>query len=595
MTDDLVLAKEHCRNLSPRKTPRERSRAAKALISLLESEESSLRPVDIILADAVPALLHAAQTPKRTFESLQPDPSVTPIDVIEMSDTALMLLESLCSAGVRTLKEAGWHVEDDGTGRGRPLYVHPASGVSQETPPEDPSMMEVDGERVLEENQKWALHLLFELSVLTTPLANPLDGTLMWPARIRYHDPGSEEEPRRPALTVVDVVQDDEEEQEGDEGAVPYLATTRHLVLGPWQGINGFRETEIDLDAPPGFHLESWYTCALCVVGFLATKVPGRGRVLILGLGGGAMPAFFSLHWPGISVEAVDNDPTVAKLAERWFGLSCEPPLSSADIPGFEVADDEPRMFVPPHLLPEPQPTSSSSSSADDSTTTTKDSYPKPTRSTLIRVAQAEKFCKNAASDPDHRYDAILVDVYTRSAFPSALLNQPFFDSLATLLKPHPRACVAVNAGNGADRERVEELMRASKFGSVGVLMDGAKGNLEGEYENAVVVGVAKPGPTEDGEPRAALNVEDIVNATAWDERAKETKEQWPEVIVPPFRLTNARKVEGGDGEIMLFWDGNPDAVDTEREEEAKKAKAKFDLKDVELADKDDPAFELFD
>ncbi|KAJ3207732.1 hypothetical protein HDU67_007277 [Dinochytrium kinnereticum] len=589
MTDDsLAIARDYCKNLSPRKTARERSRAAKSLLSLLESQDSSIRPVDVILCDAIPALLHAAQAPKRTAENLQPDPSVTPSDVIDMADAALLLLGHLCTTGVRTLQEAGWHIDDDGTGRGRPVYIHPASGVSQETPPEDPALW-VGNE--LAEDQRWALNLLFELSVLTTPYANPLDGTLLWPARIRYHDPGTDS---KLAITVVDVAQDDddEEEQDGDKG-VQHLASTRHLVLGPWHGITGFRETEVDLDAPPGFHLESWYTCALSVAGFLSTKVPGRGRVLILGLGGGAMPAFFNLHWPGIAVETVESDPMVAKIAERWFGLSCEPPLSSTSIPGFELADDEPTMFVPSHIKSE-------SSSARLSEPV---EYPTPSRSTVIRVAQASTFAASAATDPDVRYDAILVDVYTRGAFPVPLLTPEFFTSLAGLLKETPTACVAVNAGVGGDRDAVERLMRGCPLvGEVGVLMDGTKGTLEGEYENAVVVGLRKS-----EKEKSQASFLGHVSPLEWSKRVEAVAEGWPDSVPSPFRLKSAARrvaLEGEDdsGEIMLMWDGAADLTgEGEGEAEAgantesENGKKKMDLKDVQLADRDDPAFELFD
>ncbi|KAI8854502.1 hypothetical protein BC829DRAFT_193263 [Chytridium lagenaria] len=150
------------------------------------------------------------------------------------------------------------------------------------------------------------------------------------------------------------------------------------------------------------------------------------------------MPAFFNLHWPGIAVEAVEFDPMVAKVAERWFGLSCEPPLSSTSIPGFEIANDEPDMFVPAHLKNEVE--------------FTETSYPTPKRSTVIRVAEAAAFIKAcaAATDPDLRYDAILVDVYTRGAFPLSLLTKDFFESLVKVLKDTPTACLAVNAGLGA-------------------------------------------------------------------------------------------------------------------------------------------------
>ncbi|KAJ3115019.1 hypothetical protein HDU96_001324 [Phlyctochytrium bullatum] len=428
----------------------------------------------------------------------------------------------------------------------------------------------------------------------------------MWPARIRYHEPAVDGS--RPALTIVDVVQEDEDDGE-DDYEMATLSKTRHLVLGPWQGIQGFRETEVDLEAPPGFHLESWYTCALSIAGVLATKVPGRGRILMLGLGGGAIPTFFNLHYPGLAIEAVELDLGVSKAAERWFGLSCEPPLTNADHPGFELQSDEPRLFVPARYL-----------GADGKEADSDLEKFAPSRSTMIRSVEASSFCTSALQDEELRYDAILVDVFTRGEFPHTLLSKAFFRSLVGLLKPsNPRASVIVNAGTGGDRDAVERLMReCDDYGAVATLMDGTRGTLEGDYENAVVVGLRKKA---ENTSETSLS---HVKSEEWDRIESEIRNTWPDAVPPPFRLSgvtrgNQENDHSTVEEIMVYLDANPNAKDSfgqastssgAADEEPGKSSdsnrggggksngskaSKASKAPVVVADRDDPAFALFD
>jgi SAM-dependent methyltransferase len=52
-----------------------------------------------------------------------------------------------------------------------------------------------------------------------------------------------------------------------------------------------------------------------------ATAVPRPERVLVLGLGIGAVPTLLQEAWPDIEVDAVEIDPGVFKVAQRYFGL----------------------------------------------------------------------------------------------------------------------------------------------------------------------------------------------------------------------------------------------------------------------------------
>lgn len=48
---------------------------------------------------------------------------------------------------------------------------------------------------------------------------------------------------------------------------------------------------------------------------------PDQERVLIVGLGGGAMVRFFRHYDPQLTVDAVEIDPAVVKIADRYFGV----------------------------------------------------------------------------------------------------------------------------------------------------------------------------------------------------------------------------------------------------------------------------------
>ncbi|KAK3273750.1 hypothetical protein CYMTET_18024 [Cymbomonas tetramitiformis] len=161
----------------------------------------------------------------------------------------------------------------------------------------------------------------------------------------------------------------------------------RHLILGTWEGPNGFRESELELEdgAPAGAHLENWYQVTLAGIALLAAR--GCGRILVLGLGGGGVTAFLARHSPRSRLEAVELCPEVVDAARSHFGL-----------PG-----------------------------VDQLTT---------------HVGDAGAFV--AAAEPG-TYDVILVDVYTSGIFPPSLATEAFFQTLRKAVAAG--GTVAVNAG----------------------------------------------------------------------------------------------------------------------------------------------------
>ncbi|KAJ1549427.1 hypothetical protein HK405_003640 [Cladochytrium tenue] len=528
-------------------------------------------PLDLVLWDAVPALLSAAQAPVRSIETLQAEAG-TPAEVVEMADAALLLLARICSAGSALLTAAGWAVDDEAAatttiGLPRPTYVHPGTGETSDEPPDIPAEVLATHpiierctattlQNLLDESH-WAVDVLLELPYLVSPFSLPSDDQLRWLARIRHHEPRNpipghelvEGIPQRSmALTVVDVMEVD---NEADAAKDKYFSTTRQLVLGPWQGITGFRETEMDLDAPPGAHLESWYTCALAACSLLSTPTgrAGRGRILVLGLGGGAIPSFLSRHFPGLGVEAIEVDRSVAEAAETWFGLTCDPPITRGGRQQIGLPPEDPAKM--PFRRP-----------------------------VAVRVTTAERFVATAVHDPERRYDCIIVDVYTRSEFPPALLTAEFFGSLAKLLRSST-GWLAVNAGVGGDRAAVERLVSEVMPSSV-VLMDGTKGSEEGDYENAVVVGLSASPTT-----IARSIKEDFVSPSAWSERVSFTREEWPDAPQPPFSLVRTAIDGQAENVVRVFW-GSPD-------EAAPVIDGTSSSEKPTLLDRNDPAFSVFD
>src|SRR5262249_49040400 len=52
--------------------------------------------------------------------------------------------------------------------------------------------------------------------------------------------------------------------------------------------------------------------------------MPQQKRVLIVGLGGGAMVHFYEHYDPNVQVDAVEIDPKVVEFADKWFEVRTE-------------------------------------------------------------------------------------------------------------------------------------------------------------------------------------------------------------------------------------------------------------------------------
>ena len=79
---------------------------------------------------------------------------------------------------------------------------------------------------------------------------------------------------------------------------------------------DGVRQSVVKVGDPD--HLELPYARAM-PVGLALVERPNR--MLIVGLGGGTIPSFLHKHYPRATIDVVDIDPDVVKVARRFFGF----------------------------------------------------------------------------------------------------------------------------------------------------------------------------------------------------------------------------------------------------------------------------------
>lgn len=86
----------------------------------------------------------------------------------------------------------------------------------------------------------------------------------------------------------------------------------RELYIGASRG----RQTALYVERPG--HLELPYT-RVATAGL--AWLPEDGRVLFVGLGGGAMPTYTRALFPRVGIDAVELEPRVVEVAREWFGF----------------------------------------------------------------------------------------------------------------------------------------------------------------------------------------------------------------------------------------------------------------------------------
>lgn len=107
----------------------------------------------------------------------------------------------------------------------------------------------------------------------------------------------------------------------------------RELYLG--SSVN--RQTAVDPSRPGELVLP--YT-RIMLTG--VALVSDTARVLLVGLGGGALPSYLAERRPGVTVDAVDINPVVVRAAREWFGLTEGPRLRVHVADGREFVSQAP-------------------------------------------------------------------------------------------------------------------------------------------------------------------------------------------------------------------------------------------------------------
>jgi spermidine synthase len=92
-------------------------------------------------------------------------------------------------------------------------------------------------------------------------------------------------------------------------------ATRRCMRFGG--GADALDQSCLNLGQPE--HLEFRYTRAMTAVALLWRPVPRR--ILVIGLGGGSIPTALATLLPQTRIDAVELDPSVIAVAERYFGF----------------------------------------------------------------------------------------------------------------------------------------------------------------------------------------------------------------------------------------------------------------------------------
>ncbi|MBE0417233.1 MAG: fused MFS/spermidine synthase [Coriobacteriia bacterium] len=136
---------------------------------------------------------------------------------------------------------------------------------------------------------------------------------------------------------------------------------------------------------------------------------PDAGRVLVLGLGGGALPARILRDYPEVYVDAVEIDPVVVDVAERFFALPEDERLQ-------------------------------------------------------VYVEDARRYVQRTGK----RYDIVVVDCYHADALPFHLTTQEFFEEISGVLEPD--GVCAYNIISAVEGER-SDLFR-SLYRTAGTVWD---------------------------------------------------------------------------------------------------------------------------
>ncbi len=113
-------------------------------------------------------------------------------------------------------------------------------------------------------------------------------------------------------------------------------------VTENWRGLRtlkfsrrGAVQSLVEPGRPEALHLPYVETSMVGLAFPEPALQPGQGspsatprRALVVGLGGGSIPAYLLEAFPNVQIDAVEIDPVVADVAQTWFGLGPHPRLT---------------------------------------------------------------------------------------------------------------------------------------------------------------------------------------------------------------------------------------------------------------------------
>ena len=385
----------------------------------------------------------------------------------------------------------------------------------------------------------WVTAVLLDLEASATPHLNKKK-QLEWPVRVVSHTPASAQ---AAAVTVVDVVTteerrlDDAQDEKGQARTEEVEVVIRQLVLGPWQGRMGFRDSEMNITPgeQPGQHLENWYATTLAGLLSLGRRLDAQshnpsqepGRLLVIGCGAGVLPLFLATHYPEVYIDVVEINETVVDVARKHFGLQCSVShgLKRGNSP------DNTHVYV-----------------MDGS------DYVHQT----LQITSARK------------YDGILLDVYTAGYFPPSLCSEKFFVGLSRLLRDRLTGTITLNAGIGPHVSKLRQYMTRI-MSNVGVFvneqslpeqgLEGAQADID--TENLVIMGIGSrhPEPAPLVDSKQDLSVHHCVSTEAWQELQK-ARSCSPNISPFPFSLVSVTETRNSSGQpvLRIMW-GEPEDV----------------------------------
>ena len=180
-----------------------------------------------------------------------------------------------------------------------------------------------------------------------------------------------------------------------EDDSVRCMCFTRNCRIG--------RQTCVNGDAPNHFVMN--YTKMMMSALFLN---PEPRSILIIGLGGGTLPQALSRVVPGATIDVVEIDPAVVRVAKQYFGFKTSERVRVTEIDG--------RVF--------------------------------------IKRAQREK----------RQYDLIMLDAFDHEYIPEHLLTREFLQEVDSLLTP--KGVLAANTFSSSRLYDHESVTYAAVFGT---------------------------------------------------------------------------------------------------------------------------------